>query len=69
MRPFPWFIRVGLFVVGLGAGLLLSQPHRTQASFILKIQLARPEMQTTSAPKRETLTLPCALPATPSTSL
>ena len=71
MRPFPWIIRVGLFGVGLGAGLLHSQPHRTQpSSLILKIQLTRPELQTTSSPKLGTLTLPCVLPATsPQTAL
>jgi hypothetical protein len=70
MRSFPWSIRVGLFAVGLGAGLLHSQPHKTQPSIIVRIQLARPGIQTTSTPERGPLTLPCSLPArNPQTSL
>jgi hypothetical protein len=61
MRPFPWIIRVGLFVVGLGAGLFHYQPQRTQPTIILKIQLTKPEIQAISSPERGIRTLPCSL--------
>jgi len=41
MRPFPWIVRVGLFAVGLGAGLSHYRAPSTQHQ-VIEIRLVDP---------------------------